>query len=192
MTTPNTDIVEQGNLLLALARAAIAREFGVAFSCDKSSIDKYTDWLRAPGASFVTLMRKGELRGCIGSLEALRSLLTDVEANARAAAFSDPRFAPLAPAELNQIDIEVSVLSPLQPLDFTDEADALTQLRRGIDGVVFEYGNHRSTFLPQVWQQLPDAREFMAHLKAKAGLPTNFWADTVQLFRYSVLKWKEQ
>ena len=195
---PDIDVNTQGKTLLAIARAAIAREFGVALATrnesrgDENPCARDAEWLQQPGATFVTLLRNGELRGCIGSLEARLPLRDDIEANARAAAFADPRFAPLTVSELNETDIEVSLLSPLQPMTFADEADALAQLRPGRDGVVFEYGAHRSTFLPQVWEQLPQTREFIGHLKAKAGLPVHFWSDKVRLFRYGVSKWKEQ
>jgi len=131
------------------------------------------------------------LRGCIGSLQPYRSLLADVQANAVAAALRDTRFAPLSLAELAHTDIEVSVLSPMQPMQFADEADVLAQLRPGVDGVVLEFGPHRSTFLPQVWEQLPQARDFMAHLKRKAGLPADFWDAGVRLQRYTVQPWHE-
>jgi AmmeMemoRadiSam system protein A len=148
-------------------------------------------WLQEPGASFVTLTQSGALRGCMGTLEVRQSLLADIQNNARAAAFHDPRFAPLAAQELEATDIEVSVLSALQPMRFGGEADALSQLRPGIDGVVFTFGHHRSTFLPQVWEQLPNPKTFMAHLKRKAGLAADFWADGVNLQRYTVTKWTE-
>ena len=147
--------------------------------------------MREPGATFVTLNKDGQLRGCIGSLEAHRSLDIDVRANAVAAAFRDPRFDPLQAAEWPQLEVEVSLLSAATPIEFDDEADALRQLRPGIDGVIFEYGSRRSTFLPQVWEALPKAREFMSQLKRKAGLPGDFWADDVKLYRYGVRKWKE-
>lgn len=177
---------ERGKILLAIARAAIAREFDIELLCDKSA-----PWLQEPGACFVTLMQSSELRGCIGSLEPRRALLDDVEANARAAAFSDPRFEPLSAMEFEKTHIEISLLSPMQPMQFSDEADAFAQLRPGIDGIVFEYKNYRSTFLPQVWEQLPTPREFIAHLKVKAGLPANFWASDVRLQCYTVTKYKE-
>ena len=148
-------------------------------------------WLQEPGACFVTLTQQRQLRGCIGSLEARRSLLVDVKGNAVAAALHDPRFTPLKLGELAVAEIEVSLLSPLQPMHFDSEADALAQLRPGIDGLVFEYGRHRSTFLPQVWEQLPSAKEFMSHLKHKAGLTSDFWAKEVRLQRYSVSQWHE-
>lgn len=182
-----SDIADKrGASMLAIARASISTALGGSV---KLADDQ--PWLQEPGASFVTLTQRGQLRGCIGSLEARRSLLSDIQANAVAAALHDPRFAPLTLAELANIEIEVSLLSPMQPLHFDSEAQALSQLQPGVDGVVFEFGQHRSTFLPQVWEQLPCAREFMAHLKHKAGLPADFWAKGVRLCRYSVRKWKE-
>jgi len=177
---------EQGRLLIALARAAIAGEFG-----ESATALPHPDWLDAPGAVFVTLTLAGRLRGCIGSLEAQRSLGRDLEHNARAAAFSDPRFPPLAHAELAKVKVEVSILTPAIPLAFADEADALAQLRPGVDGVILEYGWHRATFLPQVWEQLPEPRVFMSHLKQKAGLSADFWASDLRLSRYGVEKFKE-
>ena len=177
---------DQGAVLLALARAAIASEFGQRYTEDEQAA-----WLRERGACFVTLTQRGELRGCIGTLEAHRPLLQDVRANAVAAAFRDPRFATLSAQELEQTEVEVSLLSPMQALAFASQADALAQLRPGVDGVVFEYGARRSTFLPQVWEQLPDVDDFMAYLKRKAGLPTDFWHADVRLQRYTVAKWKE-
>jgi AmmeMemoRadiSam system protein B/AmmeMemoRadiSam system protein A len=147
--------------------------------------------LALPGATFVTLTQNGQLRGCIGSLEAHRPLDQDVRANAVAAAFRDPRFSPLTLAELPHTRVEVSLLSMPQPMSFSSEADALRQLRPNVDGVIFIAGTHRSTFLPQVWEQLPDPRLFMAHLKQKAGLPADWWSAEVQLQRYEVQKWKE-
>jgi AmmeMemoRadiSam system protein A len=175
-----------GASLLRLARAAISSALGRRVEATEDAAG-----LHEPGACFVTLTQHGQLRGCIGSLQARRSLLTDVQANAVAAALQDTRFAPLALAELDHTDIEVSVLSPMQPMRFTDEADALAQLRPGVDGVVFEFGQYRSTFLPQVWEQLPQEHDFMAHLKRKAGLPADFWDAGVHLQRYTVQPWHE-
>lgn len=177
---------ERGKILLAIARASIATALHRPMQADESPA-----WLREPGATFVTLTQHGELRGCIGSLEAHRPLLEDVKANARAAAFHDPRFNPLKAEELDVTRVEVSLLSPQQALEFRDEQDALAQLRPLVDGIVFEYGHHRSTFLPQVWEQLPRKEDFMGRLKQKAGLPPDFWADDVKLSRYAVEKWKE-
>lgn len=177
---------DRGPVLLAIARAAISSALGKPLQADESA-----PWLREPGATFVTLTQNGELRGCIGSLEAHRTLLADVKANALNAALRDTRFAPLSADELDITQVEVSLLSPCAPMCFTCEQDALSQLRPNVDGVVFEYGHCRSTFLPQVWEQLPDPTQFMAHLKYKAGLAPNFWDDGVKLSCYTVCKWKE-
>jgi len=178
---------ELGLALLMLARGAIAERFGEARLPETNAPE-----LALPGASFVTLTKEGGLRGCIGSLEARRALGQDVRANAFAAAFRDPRFPPLAREELSLIRVEVSLLSQAQPLSFASEAEALHQLRPGIDGVVFEHFSQRSTFLPQVWESLSDPRQFLAQLKIKAGLPPDFWSEEVRLSRYQVQKWKEE
>jgi hypothetical protein len=183
----NAHSPEQGHLLTALARRAIAREFG-----RPTSDLPHPDWLNQPGAVFVTLTQQGELRGCIGSLEARRALIDDLQSNARAAAFKDPRFPPLSRDELARTRVEVSILTPAEPMRFSSEADALAQLRPGIDGVILEHGWHRATFLPQVWEQLPDARQFISNLKRKAGLAADFWADDLSLSRYQVEKFKEE
>lgn len=175
-----------GETLLPIARASIALALGRAYEAAEDA-----SWLQEQGACFVTLTQRGRLRGCIGTLQAHRSLRADVKANALAAAFRDPRFAPLAATELDHTGIEVSLLSPMQAMDFSSEADALAQLQPGLDGVVLEFGSCRSTFLPQVWAQLPSAGEFIAQLKYKAGLPFDFWAEGVRLHRYTVSKWKE-
>lgn len=181
-----TDLVKQGRVLLPIARASIENALGKA-----SRAEEQHAWLQEPGATFVTLTQNGELRGCIGTLEARRSLLQDIKANAQAAAFQDPRFAPLAARELEVTQVEVSLLSAMQPLQFASEEDALDKLQPGVHGVVFEYGRYRSTFLPQVWEQLPQVGEFMAHLKYKAGLSPDFWAQAVRISTYTVAKWKE-
>ena len=178
---------EKGSTLLKLARSEIGSKLG-----HEVTPPAQADWLAEPGASFVTLTRQGELRGCIGTLEAHRPLGVDVRENAVAAAFSDPRFMPLSRAEFDEVRVEVSLLSPTEALVVASEEHALASLRPGIDGVVFEYGHYRSTFLPQVWEQLPDPAEFLAHLKRKAGLPMDFWAEQVRLSRYTVSKWKEK
>lgn len=180
---PDDDL---GGALLVRARNAIGAEFGLAPQAEPDH-----PALRQPGATFVTLTQAGELRGCIGSLEARRPLGEDVRANARAAAFGDPRFLPLARDEFGRTRIEVSLLAPAEPLRFTDEADALRQLRPGQDGMIFECHGRRGTFLPQVWESLPDPRDFFAHLKQKAGFAPEFWSPDIRLYRYTVRKWKE-
>lgn len=176
----------QGRLLLDLARAAIAEALALPHAGHERPA-----WLDTPGAVFVTLSQGGQLRGCIGSLEAWRPLGEDLAANARAAALRDPRFPPLSPQELPGTRVEVSILSAPEPIAFASQADALAQLRPGLDGVILEWRGRRGTFLPQVWEQLPRAEDFLAHLKQKAGLPADFWADDVKLSRYTVEKFKE-
>ena len=134
----------------------------------------------------------GDLRGCIGTVSAFRALAEDVRANAVAAAFRDPRFSPLVHDEFATTSIEVSLLGPCTMIVAADEDAALAQLRPELDGVVFEAGRKRATFLPQVWEQLPDRREFLAALKRKAGVPPTFWDDSVRLSRYSVEKFVEK
>lgn len=176
----------KGNLLLALARATIAQRLRLQFKAPEDA-----DFLSAPGASFVTLMQSERLRGCIGSLEARRPLRDDVRENAQAAAFGDPRFPPLAVDELHRTLIQVSLLSPLAPIAFQDENEAVTQLEPGVDGVVLECNGRRGTFLPQVWDSLQEPRLFLTALKRKAGLPADFWSESLRLYRYRVDKWSE-
>ena len=179
---------QHGELLLSIARTSIAEALGLE---NDGYPEEPPAWLLEDGACFITLTQKGQLRGCIGSLEPHRPLIDDVKSNARSAAFKDPRFEPLSADEFSITEVEVSLLSATEALHFSSEEDALTQLRPGTDGVIFEYRNHRSTFLPQVWEQLPSTETFMAHLKNKAGLSADFWADEVKLSRYTVSKWKE-
>lgn len=179
-------MADLGRTLLALARNAIAEHFGgtAVFSEDLPE-------LHGPGATFVTLTQDGNLRGCIGSLEAYRPLIDDVQDNACNAAFRDPRFPPLRERELPLTRVEVSLLTAPQSLPARDEADALARLRPGVDGLIFSARGRRSTFLPQVWEQLPDPAEFFAHLRMKAGLPADYWGPDVRLETYQVQKWKE-
>ena len=177
---------ELGLALLAQARAAIAAELGLA-----SAMPPPLAVMNEPAAAFVTLTKSGQLRGCIGSLEARRSMLEDVRGNACAAAFRDPRFAPLVAAELPQLRVEVSLLSPPVEMAVSSEEDALRQLRPGIDGLIFRVGDRRSTFLPQVWESLPEPRQFLAQLKQKAGVASDYWSPEVRLWRYQAEKFKE-
>lgn len=169
--------------LARFARASIREDLG-ASPAEHPHGEAYAQ----PGAAFVTLRwPDGELQGCIGSLEAHRDLLMDVASNARAAAFRDPRGRPLEPADLDALEVEVSVLSPLEPIEFDGtEAGARAALRPGIDGVVLQWNGRRGTFLPQMWEPLPTPELFLNELKLKAGLPTSFWAPGVKLDRYTV------
>jgi AmmeMemoRadiSam system protein B/AmmeMemoRadiSam system protein A len=175
-----------GDVLIPIARSAIGGVLGLGFDTRE-----HHAFLHEVGATFVTLTRHGRLRGCIGTLQAHRKLLEDVKANAKAAAFLDPRFEPLTATELRTTRIEVSLLTTPEAIGFSSQDEAVAQLRPGVDGVILEYGANRGTFLPQVWEQLPDPRMFFAHLKQKAGLDPAFWAEGVRLSRYTVTKWSE-
>ncbi len=142
--------------------------------------------LQQIGASFVTLQKQGALRGCIGSLEAREPLVEDVARNAFNAAFRDPRFPPVSESELPLLDIHISILSTPEPVDFSSEADLISQLRPFVDGLVLSDGFHRGTFLPSVWEQLPEPEQFLQHLKVKAGLPPDYWSNTLKVERYTV------
>ena len=185
-----TDDSLLGHALLVRARNAIGAEFGL-----EPKPEPEHQALAEKGATFVTLTGGGhgsdQLRGCIGTLEAWRSLEEDVRANARSAAFRDPRFMPLRQDEFSRIHVEVSLLTTPVPLKFRDEEDALRQLRPHVDGLIFQYRDIRSTFLPQVWESLTEPKDFLFQLKCKAGVAGYFWAPDVRLFRYEVRKWKE-
>lgn len=175
---------EEHILLRNVARGAI--ESGLK-NGSKPALDaaRYPRPLREARATFVTLHKHGDLRGCIGTLEASRPLVEDVSANAFNAAFRDPRFAPVQTWELAELDIHISVLTPALPMQFTSEEDLLGQLRPGIDGLVLKEGARRGTFLPSVWESLPDCRDFLCHLKAKAGLPKDYWSPTLEVSCYT-------
>jgi AmmeMemoRadiSam system protein A len=169
--------------LLGVARSAIAAGLGGVRL--RLTLSEYSEPLRDVRASFVTLEIEGRLRGCIGTLEARRALAEDVASNAYSAAFEDPRFPPLALAEFDELDVHLSLLSRPEPMRFRSEQDLLTQIRPNIDGLVLQEGQRRGTFLPSVWEQLPDAAEFFRHLKRKAGLPADYWSTTLRVSRYT-------
>jgi len=176
----------RGGTLLRIARDTLLESFGAAIQ----PVDN-EPWLTEIGACFVTLRRGAELRGCIGTILPYRPLIEDVRGNARAAATRDPRFPPLSRQELDLTCIQVSLLSPLQSMDFDSEADLLRQLRPGVDGLVLECGHHRGTFLPAVWKDLPNPTKFLDQLKRKAGLAADFWSPEVEVRRYSTESWSE-
>ena len=148
--------------------------------------------LKAVRASFVTLQIRGQLRGCIGHLEAVQPLVVDVAENAFAAAFRDPRFNPLTRVEWPNVDLHLSILTAPQRLVVSDEADLIAQLRPGEDGLILQDGPNRGTFLPSVWESLPQAADFLMHLKSKAGLAANHWSDNMELYRYRTESFGEQ
>ncbi|MFK5913052.1 MAG: AmmeMemoRadiSam system protein B [Woeseiaceae bacterium] len=144
----------------------------------------YSSDLQQILASFVTLHKNGELRGCIGSLEAHQPLINDIAEHAYAAAFQDPRFPSLQDNEYEQLEVEISVLGKPEPMTFESEEDLLQQIQPNIDGLILEYGDNRGTFLPSVWEQLPDKKEFLSHLKMKANLPIHWWDNAAKISRY--------
>jgi AmmeMemoRadiSam system protein B/AmmeMemoRadiSam system protein A len=182
----SADDAALGGALLARARNAIADAFSLPQAHEPTH-----PALRSPGATFVTLRRRGELRGCVGALTAVRPLADDVRLQALHAAFHDSRFAPLSREEFDDLEIEVSVLEPALPIAVRSEADACAQLKPGIDGVILEWRGTRVTLLPQVWRGLPEPREFLAALKGKAGLSPRFWSDDLKLWRYRVRRFVE-
>jgi AmmeMemoRadiSam system protein B/AmmeMemoRadiSam system protein A len=177
---------EAGRTLLSLARGSIERNL-----LGKPEAAAAASWLIQTGATFVTLTKEGILRGCIGSLQAERALAEDVAQNALGAAFHDPRFPAMTPAEWPQCRVEVSLLSTPKPLRFADEADLLERIRAGEDGLIIEADGKRGTFLPQVWEDLADKRLFLSHLMRKAGLPADTRLTRCKVSRYRVAKWKE-
>ena len=179
------EVLERAGTLISIAREAIAQRERPAPRASWPDA-----WLGERGASFVTLRLEGELRGCIGSIEAHRPLGDDVAHNAFAAAFRDPRFAPVDDDERERLAVEVSVLSARVPMSVSTEAEALAQMRPGIDGIYFEFSSLTATFLPQVWDNLPDPMDFLCELRRKAGLPARFWHEGVKLSRYTVEKYK--
>lgn len=176
-----------GVAALALARHAIAQ----ALRVESTHAPEWLPELDRPAATFVTLTCDGRLRGCVGSLAVRRTLRDDVVHNALAAAFEDHRFARLQAHEYPQLEIAISLLSEMEPLEVASHAAACAALRPRIDGVLLECGARRATFLPQVWDDVEDAHEFLAMLKRKAGLAADFWSGDVRLSRYTVVKWRE-
>lgn len=178
---------ERGRPLLAVARDAIesSLEGGAARLAHEAA------FLSSRIANFVTLRRHGALRGCIGALETEQELRVNLPHNARAAAFDDPRFAPLSREELDGLRIEVSLLTPPETIDADTEGGVIAALRPGVDGVILTAGGHRATFLPQVWQQLGSAADFLRELKRKAGLHPDAWSAQFRVARYSAEKWVE-
>lgn len=172
-----------GKRLLEVARQSIAYGLQHGKMIGKFSFPR-EHFVAIPRASFVTLEIDGQLRGCIGSLTASRPLVQDVLQNAYKAAFNDPRFAPLTQEEFNTIEIHISVLSPAVPMQFKSEKSLLNQIEPGKDGLIFAAEGKQGTFLPSVWQSIPDKKEFLARLKQKAGLPADYWSDEVKVYRY--------
>lgn len=184
-TEGRTSAEPTGSALLALARASIRHALGGPKVVLPEG-DVYTQ--RA--ATFVTVMFEGQVHGCIGVLEPVRPLVEDVVHNAVAAALHDPRSRPLRIDELARVQLEISVLSALDPVEVSSQEDAAHKLRPGVDGVVLRYGSARATFLPQVWEKLPNPDQFLTELRRKAGL--SHWPAGVCVYRYTVQKYEEE
>ncbi len=183
---------QERHTLLALAREAITRA-AHRQEPPPVNLNAVSENLRRDGASFVTLTKRGNLRGCIGSLEPRRPLVLDVRENAVAAAFQDPRFPPVRPEELGDLQVEISVLSLPRLLSCDDPDDLIAKLRPGVDGVVIERGWNRATFLPQVWEKLPDPHQFLQHLCLKAYLPADAYRHPgLDVYTYQVEKFEEE
>jgi len=171
-------------LLLDVARLSIesglAERRPLAVDCSE-----FPRALRLERATFVTLRREGRLRGCIGTLEADSPVAVSVADSAFKAAFRDSRFPPLEREELDEVEIHISILSPLEPVEFRSEEDLVHELRPGIDGLLLHDGVFRGTFLPTVWEGLSQPRQFLRELKRKAGLPPDYWSDNLEVWRYT-------
>ncbi|HEY8037024.1 MAG TPA: AmmeMemoRadiSam system protein A [Methylobacter sp.] len=150
----------------------------------KVDLDDYPAELTELRATFTTLQINQQLRGCIGMLEAVRPLAHDIAENAYSAAFKDPRFLPLESHEFDDLEIHLSILMPASPVLFSSEQDLLSQLQPGIDGLILEEGHRRGTFLPSVWESLPEPEQFLRELKRKAGLLPDYWSQNIRISRY--------
>ncbi len=177
---------DEKDKLRQLAKASIATGLDTGHPLE-IDIHHYPEKLRENGASFVTLHLNQQLRGCIGSLSAYQPLVMDIAQHAFDAAFRDPRFSPVSKSEFEALDIHISILTPAEPMQFKDEEDLLKQIKPGEDGLILESGYHKGTFLPSVWEQLPEARDFLNHLKLKAGLDRHYWSDDLKVSRYHTL-----
>jgi AmmeMemoRadiSam system protein A len=183
---------EEQTILITIARQALEAAVN-GNPLPKVDLTNLPEALQRDGASFVTLTGHGRLRGCIGALSAYQPLALDVQEHAVAAALQDHRFPTVSPSELPDIQIEVSYLTPSQSLDYDSPDDLINKLRPGMDGVILEDGRQRATFLPQVWEQLPDPDAFLSHLCSKMGAPADLWQTKhIQVAVYQVQKFQEK
>jgi len=182
---------EEGKYLLSVARKTIEQRL-----LDQRQPDADADLsakFHEKRGTFVTLTKKGHLRGCIGHIIPQESLIDGIRVNAVNAAFRDPRFPPLTNNEWNQVKIEVSILTDPKPLSYSDAHDLLDKLRPHVDGVIIKRGYHQATFLPQVWEQLPEKEKFLAHLCLKAGMREDAWKDgDLEVSVYQVQAFEEE
>lgn len=176
--------------LLQLALASI--QHGLTYKYPKKiNATEYSNPLQEKRATFVTLLKNKVLRGCIGTLEAKQSLAEDVVYHAYAAAFQDPRFSPLKAVELETLSLSIAILSLPKPLIFSSEAALIQQLQIGIDGLILQEGYHKATFLPSVWEQFDNPKDFLFALKRKAGLSYAYWSENIKFFRYTTESFSE-
>ncbi len=176
--------LEDRRLLFQVAEQSIAAQLSSGRTLELD-VTKFPAPLQEMRATFVTLQIAGHLRGCMGSLVARDPLVRDVANNAVSAAFRDPRFSPLTSAEFSRLDFHISVLSPPSPMEVRSEEEWFATVRPGIDGLILYEGRHRATLLPAVWENVADPREFLGHLKRKAGLPLDYWSETIRFERYT-------
>lgn len=180
---------EYGSQIIAAARRAL--QHAVKNEVYRPQRKDYDEHLFDRGAVFVTLHKDGELRGCVGSLYPRQAVVADIAANARAAALEDGRFEPLAPEELDDIRVSVSLLTGYERINYSDEADLLEQMQPGVDGIVIRDGDRQGLFLPSVWEQLPDKKSFLNNLKLKAGMSPSFWSNDIKVYRFRTVEVKE-
>ena len=182
---------EEGKYLLSVARQTIEERLTGQEGQGQPETFQSPKFHEKRG-TFVTLTENGALRGCIGHIIPQESMIEGVRENAINAAFRDPRFSPLSEAEWKRVKVEISILTDPTPLDYTDAVDLLNKLRPGIDGLIIKKGFNQATFLPQVWEQLPDKKEFLRHLCLKAGLDRDAWKhDKLEVFVYQVQAFEE-
>jgi len=182
---------EEKKILLNLARLSIERSTAGS-PLPEINLESYPERLRADGASFVTLTERGQLRGCIGALEAYQPLVQDVCEHAQAAALEDYRFPPVRKEEVSLLKIEISVLTKPQPLNYKEASELVTRLRPGVDGVILRDGMRRATFLPQVWEKIPLPENFLSQLCMKMGASAGLWRQKkLDVMTYQVVEFHE-
>jgi hypothetical protein len=173
-------------ILLRIAKTAILGRFDSQYKVNKKLLLNEYPYLAKDGAAFVTLHYDKNLRGCIGSIIAHRSLLDDILGNANSAAFSDPRFSPLHVSEISHLSLELSVLTAPEILEYKDFDDLLTKVEPHRDGLILKHGIYQGTFLPQVWEELPTAHQFLEHLSYKAGANPSIYKEHPTIYKYRV------
>ena len=183
-------LLKESELLLKIARNSVLEHLNNTSIINQNELLEQYPFFADHRATFVTLNLNGNLRGCIGSLLPQRKLLEDIISNAKAAAFQDPRFQPLSKDEFKNLEIEISVLTLPLPLEYNNIKDMKSKIRVGVDGVILKQGRHQATFLPQVWEQLPNFEEFFSHLCQKAGLGYECLNEQPEIYTYQALKVK--